>query len=140
MLFFRTTEWIRAQISVYFSLSILQPPSSLTTTIHRSWLLCLAHRYFPSSVPDLIFRLKQHKDDDYDDVNFVYQLFVDHWNLTYTTKDCIFTFVDTIRQHVTQYNLTTPSNNILAGKYHNIMNKKKTMKRTHQKETVYIFL
>ncbi|KAI7849858.1 hypothetical protein BDC45DRAFT_519758 [Circinella umbellata] len=110
----KTTEWIRAQISVYFSLSILQPPSSLTTTIHRSWLLCLAHRYFPSSVPDLIFRLKQHKDDDYDDVNFVYQLFVDHWNLKYTMKDCIFTFVDTIRQHVTQYNLTTPSNNILA--------------------------
>ena len=137
--FFRTTEWIRAQISIYFSLSILQPSSSSTaTTIHRSWLLCLAHRYFPSSVPDLIIRLKQHNEDSADD-HFIHKLFLDHWNIKYTGNHCVFSFVDMIRQYVTQHNLTTPTKNILAGKYHNCNDKKKSNRDTQKISCLYFF-
>ncbi|KAI8138707.1 hypothetical protein BJV82DRAFT_286783 [Fennellomyces sp. T-0311] len=61
-------EWIQTQLSLYFALSILSPQE---TGLDR-WLLCLAHKFFPTLVPDLITRLNQN------DLNLGKQLLLQH--------------------------------------------------------------
>ncbi|KAI9492661.1 hypothetical protein BDB00DRAFT_873239 [Zychaea mexicana] len=108
-------EWIRTQLSLYFALSILAPPSTaktatttaekgtdgtpLTIPSQQQWLLCLAHRYFASSIPDLIIRLRHDNDND-KNTTFAQQLFFDHWQIPYT--DDYVLFISAIR-HRLQY-------------------------------------
>ncbi|KAI7880073.1 hypothetical protein K492DRAFT_237540 [Lichtheimia hyalospora FSU 10163] len=76
-------EWLQTQLALYTAIRIIPPippDSQLDTTLCIDLLLCLAHRFFPSSLPDLIVRLE--RAGNINNLNIAQSLFEQHWQLT----------------------------------------------------------
>ncbi|KAI9315273.1 hypothetical protein BX666DRAFT_2028847 [Dichotomocladium elegans] len=75
-------DWLQIQLAVYVSVSIidpLNPEFHHDTVLCASVLLCLAHRYFPHDLPDLIVRIDR---QDENNTRVAQHLFLKHWNLS----------------------------------------------------------
>lgn len=75
-------EWLQTQLALYTAVRIIPPiPPDfyLDTTFCIDLVLSLAHRFFPSSLPDLIVRLKRVGNNN--NLAIAQNLFQEHWQL-----------------------------------------------------------
>lgn len=80
----RIIGWIRTQLFAYVAISVLAPISDnfyMDLTFLSDILICLAHRYFPSSLPDLIGILSLRRQQFSFKISVACQIFSTHLGL-----------------------------------------------------------
>ncbi|EIE82136.1 hypothetical protein RO3G_06841 [Rhizopus delemar RA 99-880] len=84
--------WSQNELTIYSTLSLISPLSDLNS-IDDEVIVCLAHRYFPESVPNLIQQLRQPNHDS------LSQLFQERVGIVPSTNT--FTWLHQLQQWVT---------------------------------------